>query len=73
MLIAMLVTPENLPVITALNDEVEPAQECVDNPTYYLYPTDPDEHAELIDADTFEATYTTKSAHELNTYVVEKK
>ena len=54
---AMLVTDASLPLITTLNDGVEPGRECVETPTYFLSPIGPDGHNELIPADEFIKTH----------------
>lgn len=50
---AMLVCMKNIAIITELNNGVEPAPECLENPTYFTWSDDPNEVNNLIDRDVF--------------------
>lgn len=56
---AVLVTNENLDIITALNDGVQPAQECIDNPTYFVWPFDHDGHSALVGEEMYNIAFKT--------------
>lgn len=58
---ALQVTPNNLPIIKKLNDGVEPPQECVDTPTYYVWDDTDDGFNDLLDTVAMWEKYTIKS------------
>lgn len=56
-LAAIKVTENTLPLITVLN-ELAPDEECLANPTYFIYPLDDSEgHCDLVSETTFLRSY----------------
>lgn len=46
--LAIRVSKTTMPLITELNEGIAPGQECLDNPTYFLYPVNSDEKCQLV-------------------------
>ena len=53
MIWATKVNKDNLKLIADLNDGIAPAQECVDNPTYFVHPDSDDDHNQLLTPEVF--------------------
>jgi hypothetical protein len=72
-IVALKVTENTLPIITVLNGGVEPDEECLALPTYFIYPLDDaDEHCLLVSEKMFFAAYEMTDKTDILYLVTEK-
>lgn len=69
---AKLVTEHTIEFITEQNEGVRPAQECLDEPTFFVYSDDdPEVRNQLLEAKVFHDNYRFELAHDNDNTVVE--